>query len=117
VNPLIGPTDLGIHRTICNYTETSGCVKPCQKIFLGDFLKVWKRDWLQWLASSKAKGLWSLSLFLAQGIPGKAKPGSADTEEKFREAAGIVFGGAKCIFPMGGRRPNWRILLHLLKVE
>jgi len=68
VNPLIGATDLGIHRTICNYTETSGCVKPCQKIFLRDFLKVWKRDWLECLASSKAKGLWSLSLFLAQGI-------------------------------------------------
>jgi len=55
--------------------------------------------------------------FSCSGHTGKAKPGSADTEEKFREAAGIVFGGAKCIFPMGGRRPNWRILLHLLKVE
>ena len=37
VNPLIGPADLGIPRTICNYTESRGYVKPLSKLFLKDF--------------------------------------------------------------------------------
>src|ERR1700740_689063 len=43
VNPLIGTADLGIPRTICNYTETRCNVKPLSKHFLRDFLRVWKR--------------------------------------------------------------------------
>ena len=38
VNPLIGRADLGIPRTIPNYTETSGDVKPPGKIFFANFL-------------------------------------------------------------------------------
>ena len=33
VNPLIGPADLGIPRTICNYTERRGYVKPLTNFF------------------------------------------------------------------------------------
>jgi hypothetical protein len=37
VNPLIGPADLAIPRTICNYTESPGDVKPLQQLFLKNF--------------------------------------------------------------------------------
>ena len=37
VTPLIDPPDLAIRRTICDYTETSGYVKPLSKLFLGGF--------------------------------------------------------------------------------
>ena len=38
VNPLINPADLGIPRTICNYTETPRGVKSLSKLFLKVFL-------------------------------------------------------------------------------
>jgi hypothetical protein len=43
VNPLISSADLGIPRTICNYTESRGDVKPLARFFLRIFLRVWKR--------------------------------------------------------------------------
>jgi len=45
VNPLISPADLGIPRTMCDYTETFGYVKPCQNFFLRFFLSRVKALW------------------------------------------------------------------------
>ena len=80
VNPLISPADLGIPRTICNYTETSPSVKPLAKLFFGVFLRVWKARktlaFRSFLGPLVALVLWRFCVFFprASAVQGSSTP-------------------------------------------